>query len=134
LITRIDNMTSKLKQYKEETKLTMRQPPKKQRVHLFDREGKHITTTPVLNDRITQEVADTFGATSFPLDFKEAVIEELDIVSPIDGGCWFCNTVTEEMTFDTEFDTNVHIDCIEDAIREGNPEAEIMSYLLETNY
>lgn len=63
-------------------------------------------------------------------------------VSPVDGGCWFCFTTDPcGMVFDTEFDTNVHIRCIERVLRTepehaaAKPnlrfEAELMAYLLE---
>lgn len=52
---------------------------------------------------------------------------------PSSGGCWFCYTKTEDMLFDTEFDTYVHEYCLRKELKEnpGNPEAQIMKYLLE---
>lgn len=54
-------------------------------------------------------------------------------VPPENGGCWFCYKKDDNMAFDTEFDTNVHIECIKKAL-EGDPnhlEAKFMKYLLE---
>lgn len=52
-------------------------------------------------------------------------------VSSTVGGCWFCSTVDnwDDMRFDFEFDTNVHLTCIKDNLGKEN-EAEIMKYLL----
>lgn len=54
-------------------------------------------------------------------------------VSPNMGGCWFCYTKTDEMIFDTEFDTYLHENCLIKELQDNpeNPEAQIMSYLLE---
>lgn len=57
------------------------------------------------------------------------------IVSPVDGGCWFCYTEDEgEWLFDREFDTYVHKACLVQALKEepDNPEANFMRYLLDT--
>ena len=51
--------------------------------------------------------------------------------TPQEGGCWFCNTDDGKLLFDTEFDTYVHAECIRKALKENDPEAKIMSYLLE---
>jgi hypothetical protein len=48
-------------------------------------------------------------------------------------GCWFCHRGTEDdLVFDVEFDTPVHIGCIRDALKEdpNHPEARWMKYLL----
>ena len=54
------------------------------------------------------------------------------IAAPEHGGCWFCNIKNEELVFDTEFDTNVHIECIITALKHNSehPEAKHMKYLL----
>lgn len=54
-------------------------------------------------------------------------------VYPQDGGCWFCYKKTDDMLFDTEFDTFLHEDCLRKELKEcpENPEAQIMSYLLK---
>jgi hypothetical protein len=127
MITRIDNISSKLKQYRE-GRMNMCKP-KKQRILMLDQDGRIVATSPVLTERIDQQIADDFAEIAYP-SAHSAVIEELDIVSPNDGGCWFCYTATGDMVFDTEFDTNLHMDCLKSAFFEGNPEAEIMSYLI----
>lgn len=54
-------------------------------------------------------------------------------VEPSEGGCWFCYTRSDDMTFDTEFDTFLHINCLKNQLKENpnHPEAQIMSYLLD---
>ena len=51
---------------------------------------------------------------------------------PCTGGCWFCSQDDEHETlcYDNEFDTYVHLSCIRKALKEDNPEARIMNYLL----
>jgi hypothetical protein len=53
---------------------------------------------------------------------------------PAHGGCWFCcrDDKQEDMTFDTEFDTNVHLSCLRKVIEKDayHPEAMHMTYLL----
>lgn len=58
--------------------------------------------------------------------------EHLKKVIPNLGGCWFCNLEEqfEPLTFDFEFDTWVHVSCIEEGLVKGSEEAEIMKYLL----
>lgn len=53
--------------------------------------------------------------------------------SPEMGGCWFCRELDDALTFDTEFDTAVHVTCIRKALEENpdNYEAQAMEYLLE---
>ena len=55
------------------------------------------------------------------------------IVSPNNGGCWFCYRKDDNLVFDTEWDTFVHTACIEKALKENpdHPEATLMKYLLE---
>lgn len=58
---------------------------------------------------------------------------DFDYVSPVDGGCWFCNrSGGEDFDFDVEFDTNVHLGCIREVLKENpnHPEARWMRYLL----
>lgn len=59
--------------------------------------------------------------------------EVRDYVTPGDCGCWFCSTKTDDMMFDTEFDTFLHKDCLIQALRRepDHPEARLMAYLLE---
>ena len=54
-------------------------------------------------------------------------------VPPQQGGCWFCYNQDDELSFDHEFDTYVHRECIEAELRKDpdHPEAELMQYLLE---
>jgi len=51
---------------------------------------------------------------------------------PGSGGCWFCFVRNADLTFDGEFDTYVHAQCIkrELVFNPSNEEAHIMSYLL----
>lgn len=46
--------------------------------------------------------------------------------------CWFCQKEDDSLTFDIEFDTPVHVDCINKALQENpdHPEAIHMAYLL----
>jgi hypothetical protein len=52
-------------------------------------------------------------------------------VSPSQGGCWYCQTIIngDDIVFDTEFDTFVHLACIRKAGKE-HPEAKHQWYLL----
>lgn len=54
-------------------------------------------------------------------------------VPPHQGGCWFCFHDTEQgMVFDREFDTAVHLSCLNEALKDPlDEEAKIMAYLLE---
>ena len=48
-------------------------------------------------------------------------------LKPSDGGCWFCSTDDEgEWLFSSEYDTNLHIECLEKALDEGDELAIIM--------
>jgi len=51
---------------------------------------------------------------------------------PGHGGCWFCFIRNADLSFDSEFDTYVHIQCIkrELVFNPSNEEAHIMSYML----
>jgi len=53
-------------------------------------------------------------------------------LSPVNGGCWFCQKDGCD-AFDTEFDTNLHIECLKKALANdpNDPEAKCMKYLLE---
>lgn len=44
--------------------------------------------------------------------------------------CWFCGKSGCD-EFDTEFDTFLHKQCLIDDLNSGNPEAELMKYLLD---
>ena len=48
--------------------------------------------------------------------------------SPQNGGCWYCSTDDPPLTFCFEFDTFIHIDCINVQIEKGqyDPELEII--------
>ena len=54
-----------------------------------------------------------------------------------EGGCWFCWADDDgpgwDLMFDSEFDTNVHVQCLKQALEEDpyHPEARAMSYILE---
>lgn len=73
--------------------------------------------------------------------FLEKNLREIDgrncmenkVVYPQDGGCWFCFKKTEDMWFDSEFDTFLHEECLRKELNDNpeNPEARIMKYLLE---
>lgn len=54
-------------------------------------------------------------------------------VSPHEGGCWFCHHDTPQgLVFDFEFDTWIHLSCLNEAVKDpNNEEAQIMAYLLE---
>lgn len=50
--------------------------------------------------------------------------------APQDGGCWYCHTDDGDMLFSTEFDTYVHMKCLEATVAENDPndrEAAIMA-------
>lgn len=49
-------------------------------------------------------------------------------VSPCDGGCWFCYTDEGQMAFSTEFDTWLHLECLNEALEDDpkHPEALII--------
>jgi hypothetical protein len=52
--------------------------------------------------------------------------------SPLDGGCWYCQTKDDTLVYDSEFDTLVHIECIKSALRidPEDQEAKFFKYLL----
>jgi len=49
------------------------------------------------------------------------------------NSCWFCDEVDDDLVFDTEFDTYVHVDCIRTRLKEDpfDPEANQMKYLFK---
>ncbi len=54
-------------------------------------------------------------------------------IQPGHGGCWFCyRDDGDDLTFDTEWDTFVHVSCIQRTLAADpeHPEAECMRYLL----
>lgn len=65
----------------------------------------------------------------FIKDYKE------NHLHPNEGGCWFCfrKDKPEDMVFDIEFDTNVHLSCLKITLEKmpNHPEAKAMKYLLE---
>ena len=54
-------------------------------------------------------------------------------VPPTHGGCWFCWLKDDQLVFDTEWDTYVHLDCIRENLDDpyAGDEAQSMKYLLE---
>jgi len=46
---------------------------------------------------------------------------------PNDGGCWFCCEDDGEMLFSMEFDAWFHDECLQKALAEHDPEAEIIA-------
>lgn len=57
-------------------------------------------------------------------------------LSPSSGGCWFCEQDDEQeiLFFEYEWDTNIHISCLKNALEKDpeDPEAGLMKYMLET--
>jgi hypothetical protein len=102
---------------------------KKYRVVLTLKDNKEVRSL-ILEEKPEEVVVANFAAM---YDASSYRIDELDHVSPGDGGCWFCSTRTDDMLFDTEFDTFVHKDCLTAELFDNpdNPEAQIMSYLLD---
>jgi hypothetical protein len=70
---------------------------------------------------------------------KETEIETDKRTSPNDGGCWFCYKVSNDMLFDTEFDTYLHKECLIGALQKAKQdknyetEAVFMTYLLDAD-
>jgi len=56
--------------------------------------------------------------------------------SPCDGGCWYCYDDSGEMVFCCEFDTFLHLSCLEAQIQEakGNPDRELKFIMDEFGY
>jgi len=54
------------------------------------------------------------------------------LLDPCRGGCWFCCR-GETDAFDGEFDTNLHIRCLREALKKNPDDSEAccMTYLLE---
>jgi len=46
------------------------------------------------------------------IESKESEFEQ-GKVPPTEGGCWFCHKDDGEMSFDMEFDTYYHSECLE---------------------
>jgi hypothetical protein len=71
------------------------------------------------------------GATR--VTFQETTLKEIQAqveeVSPVNGGCWFCRRKHGELAYSTEFDTYLHIACLQNALlRAGNDrETKIMA-------
>lgn len=68
-------------------------------------------------------------------DTAEKSEQKIRRASPSEGGCWFCCCISDQMAFDWEYDTYVHIECIIKALKEteeggAETEAEQMRYLL----
>jgi hypothetical protein len=116
--------------------------------HLFGYGGRHIKyIRPSIDLRINKCFHIVFeGIHKKEFDFRDSeesmfvrimkwLQEKEDIVPPNKGGCWFCHRKTDDMVFDTEFDTYLHLDCLRKALEEDpdHPEAKVMSYLLEQN-
>jgi len=49
-------------------------------------------------------------------------------VSPADGGCWYCFMKTSDMYCSWEYDTNVHGECIREAIVKDPRNLEALNY------
>lgn len=89
--------------------------------------GRRFTSIPLEGEHVEKAVQDGKQL------YKPDTLEVVDFVEPHNGGCWFCRTDTDEMYFDSEFDTFVHKQCLEDTLRQdpNHPEARLMAYLLE---
>ncbi len=61
-----------------------------------------------------------------PSGFQEADLK------PDLGKCWFCKKGAEDenLFYDGELETEVHISCIKRGLESGNPEAKHMEYLI----
>ena len=56
-------------------------------------------------------------------------------IPPEHGGCWFCHDDKgDDLVFDWEFDTYVHLNCLKKVLEENpeDQEAKFMSYLLNS--
>ena len=53
---------------------------------------------------------------------------------PTQGGCWFCWHKDNDLIYDGEFDTFVHVDCIKSVLKTDpdHSEASIMRYLIKS--
>ncbi len=49
------------------------------------------------------------------------------MISPCDGGCWYCNRTYTPMDFCSEFDTNIHRECVVERFKaaNGKPDPEL---------
>lgn len=101
---------------------------KKYIITLIREDGKKFNSVPVRRDEV--EATAEAG-----MEFYEATGYTFhEYADPANGGCWFCSMKTEEtLFFDSEFDTFVHESCLRKELQDhpDNPEAQIMSYLLE---
>lgn len=54
-------------------------------------------------------------------------------VYPNAGGCWFCFKDTGILVYDSEWDTEVHLECVRKALFKdpNHAEAQFMRYLLD---
>jgi hypothetical protein len=50
--------------------------------------------------------------------------ETLENVPASEGGCWYCEKVDGQLAFAWSFDTNVHLACLEAAIKADPTDAE----------
>lgn len=84
----------------------------------------------ILKERPKPHIVANFAYMNEASSFR---IEELDHVSPSDGGCCFCKTRTADILYDVLYDVYVHKECLQAEI-ENNPEnreAQLMAHLLE---
>lgn len=92
-------------------------------------------TKPMIESLAWQETGYHIGTRPEPIPAYPAIPQGVVVkhVEPGDGGCWFCCTKTDDMLFDTEFDTYLHESCLRHELehRPDNPEAQIMKYLLD---
>lgn len=56
------------------------------------------------------------------------------VSTPSEGGCWYCYTEDDDLSFSWEFDCYVHKECLRAILREdpNDPEARIMAAELLT--
>lgn len=51
--------------------------------------------------------------------------------APSEGGCWYCNSDAEPLAFSCEFDTNLHLSCLEQAFEENPNDPEVQVFVAE---
>ena len=70
----------------------------------------------------------------FPKSWDIMMVEKGEVKKWQDK-CWFCRKDKTD-SFDSEFDTYLHLDCLRDTLRDNpdHPEAKHMKYLLEDGH
>ena len=65
-------------------------------------------------------------------EFLKWLKRDNEHISLNDGVCWFCHKKTDDIVFDVEFDTYIHIEYIKKALRDNpnNRETKLMKYLI----